>query len=746
MAAVTLFAQTTRQLVWDFPLDRPHAGILLGNGTQGLMVWGERNQLYITVARAGFWDHRGGNDFVTRIRYPELKTLLQARQDSAIQAAFAIPGTAEDKGFGHPQQLSGGRFVVEFPESTTLVSGKLDLPTGSIRLELTQGNQTFELIIQQHPTRELAEVTFPEAMARGNVSFLSAYELNTTAYQKAGILAPVARHSQQVHTVSQQLPKDEPLAVGWTHNQQRLLIGTALGQDNEASLIQTLLEGQSGIQAAAQNWWQQYWASVPQVKVPDPVLQEIHDYGLFKQACTTPPQGVAAALQGPFMEDYQIVPWSNDYHFNINLEMMYYPALMTGQYDHLDPLWDMIHRWWPEIEKNGQLFFGREGALMLPHAVDDRGKVVGTFWTGTIDHACTAWMAQLAWLHYSFSGEEEILTKTALPLLKGAFEGYWAMLERDETGVFHLPVSVSPEYRGSRMDAWGADASFQLAALHAVCDLLQKAASAANEAPDPRWEEVATHLPPYTTIEGVFQQEWGVSNRRIALWQDLDLIESHRHHSHLGSIWPFVTIDPLGDTHRDIVNNSLTTWRYRGAGGWSGWCVPWAAILMARTNQAEASVNWLHYWHDNFVNEGRGTLHNANTNGHSFIGAPVWAKLPEEVPQREVMQLDAGFGAITAVYELLVQQRQDGVHVFPGLSILWKEAEFSRIRVEGGFLISGKVEGGQVVEVTLEATRPGEIQLVHGMGDRFTVNGINQEGPVFQVKASPGQKWVLKTR
>ena len=68
--------------------------------------------------------------------------------------------------------------------------------------------------------------------------------------------------------------------------------------------------------------------------------------------------------------------------------------------------------------------------------------------------------------------------------------------------------------------------------------------------------------------------------------------------------------------------------------------MPWAAILHARIGQTEAAVNWLHYyWKDIFTNEGRGTLPNANTNGHSTIGQPIWSKLPENTPNREVMQV-----------------------------------------------------------------------------------------------------------
>ena len=143
---------------------------------------------------------------------------------------------------------------------------------------------------------------------------------------------------------------------------------------------------------------------------------------------------------------------------------------------------------------------------MIPHAVDDRLQVVGAFWTGTIDHACTAWMAQLAWMHYRYTMDESVLEEIAWPLLQGAFEGYWAMTEsrmksNGENELF-LPVTVSPEFRGARMDAWGENASFQLAAYHLVAEYLQEAAGLLDEELDPRWQQVRDQLPPvFETLE-----------------------------------------------------------------------------------------------------------------------------------------------------------------------------------------------------------------------------------------------------
>jgi hypothetical protein len=307
---------------------------------------------------------------------------------------------------------------------------------------------------------------------------------------------------------------------------------------------------------------------------------------------------------------------------------------------------------------------------------------VGTFWAGTIDHACTAWVAQMAWLHYRYGLDESILRDIAWPLLNGAFEGYWAMHEEND-GKFSLPISVSPEYRGSEMNAWGRDASFQLAAWHMIAQILPDAARVLGKEIDPRWSQVEEKLPPYTLV-----------NKRIGLWEGLELEESHRHHSHLASIWPFMSIDPFDDAHWKTVADSISFWNSTGAGQWTGWCIPWASTLCSRLELPDAAVTWMHWMLDNFTNEGYGTLHNAD-----FGGAAAWSdgsmhqrRKPEN---SEVMQMDATMGFLIAVTELLVQNRRDGIYVLPKLPRRWKTLSFDGMRTEGAFLVGATVEDGR---------------------------------------------------
>lgn len=755
LTALLLFGTLTAlaqpgPLTWPFPILRPHAGVLLGNGTQGLMLWGEGRTLKITIGRAGFWDHRGGNEFSTRTTFQDVKRMLQAGDEAGIKAAFAVPEKAGAPNLGRPQQIGGGRLEITLPDGWRLQRAVLDLATGTVNVfAKNPAGKEEKLGVKQQV--ESAEVEFswidlPTSL-RGKTQqkLIPSWESVKGQLERVGVKPPVENTDTNRGSFTQTLPNDAALTISYSLSTDKIWLTTELGDYKFVAPLEGIVD-----ENARLNFWKTYWQSVPRLRLPDPVLQEIVDYGLYKQACVTPPQGVAAALQGPFNEDYQLPPWSNDYHFNINIQMIYGPALPSNRADHLTPLWSMMAGWMPELKKNGEAFFGRKGALLLPHAVDDRCRVVGTFWTGTIDHACTAWMAYLAWQHYRYTMDRGILEKTAWPLLEGAFEGYFAMLEEvdDKTAPgkkrWSLPVSVSPEYGGSGMNAWGRDASFQLAALHAIARVMPAAAKALGKPLDPRWADVDARLPAYTTVDGVWMPEFGSKGPRIALWKGQDLVGSHRHHSHLASLYPFCTVDPKDPAHRDVVNTSLRNWTFKGPGAWSGWCVPWASTIWSRMNQPEAAVEWLYFWKRVYTNEGRGTLHNAAFPGTSLIADAGWAKAPADRPNREIMQMDAGFGALTAVFELLLQQRGDVLHVLPAIHRDWKEFSFDNLRAEGAFLVSAKVEGGKTGEIRVKSLAGGPLKLAHGLGETFTVNGQPGNGAVFQKEFGKNEEVVLR--
>lgn len=754
-----------RILSWEFPLLRTHAGALLGNGTQGLMVWGNE-ALHITVGRAGFWDHRGGSVFANRTTFQELRQMLEAGDEAAIKRTFAPPNTSPDQP-NRPHQIGGGRLELHFPDGLRPRLATLDMHTATLTVVLAnEAGRSEKITLMQAVDTELAWLAGPaELLAATQYRLIPTWEFVRKDLEPVGVKAP--EWFAEGCGFVQHLPADPGLALAYQPQHCRVLIATALGTD-AATQVQATLKNSDVAQLEQQHhkWWNQYWSDIPTLALPDAALQRAWDYGAYKQAGLTPPQGVAATLQGPWLEEYQLPPWSCDYHFNINIQMIYWPALATNRLEHFAPLWRMVMGWTPLLRQYAEKFFACTDALMLPHAVDDRCAAVGQFWTGTIDHGCTAWVAQMAWLNYRYSMNTRILKEIAWPLLVGAFNGYYAMAETrvvDGRTELSLPVSVSPEYNVSSMDAWGRNASFQLAAFRCVAGILPQAAKLLDQPQDPRWQQVLDQLPFYALAPKVGKVDalalldpqrssaaqhaaqtfsgWSEETRpgpRICLWEGKDLDSSHRHPSHLASLYPFCTVDPADPQHTKIVKNSLYHWIRSGAGAWSGWAIPFVALIHSRCSNVEGAIAWLHIWDEVFTNEGHGTLHDG-----FFEGFTVLAGKPTQA-DAEIMQMDAGMGVMTAITELLVQCRGEEIVVLPVLPRRWRHFSFDRIRVEGAFQIGATVNHGRVEEIRVISLAGGPLVLRHHLGAHVEINGAVVPGAVTRLDTQPGETLVFK--
>jgi hypothetical protein len=760
-------------LDFEFPLPRPLTGVMIGNGAQALMVWGDET-LRITVGRAGFWDHRGGRDTSEGVTYAQIRAWLEAGDEQAIADAFGA-GRGNQPGPNRPYQLGLGRVELTFPHGLLPRRATLDVLRGRIAVQLAGDDGRLEtLTVGQSHRCEVAWIDLPPALADDvTVDLVPAWRQIGEQLAGWGAEPPELRALDADPAAGgamvQPLPQDPAGALAWRRDGARVVLASALGQDVDddpaTEAIGRLDSDVEGLATEAERWWRTFWRDVPEVHLPDESLERMYRYGLWRLAgcmMSTTPSPVAAGLQGPFLEDTKLPPWSSDYHFNINVQMMYWPLLSCGLGEHFEPLWEMLRGWLSLMRRRGEAFFQARGALMLPHACDDRGQVVGSMWSGTIDHGCCAWMAQLAWLDYRYRGAEDVLRQVAWPLLNGAFEGYWAMAERvttrDGEERLSLPVSVSPEYRGRRMDAWGRDASFQLAAFRCVAEILPRAAKALGEQVDPRWAETLDKTPHYTLLAEPPEQTsaamplWLLAggNRpawRIGLWAGQDLDESHRHHSHIACLWPFDTVDPVDPAHRHALEATIDHWVFRGAGTWTAWCLSWASILCSRMGYASAAAAWLGWLREAFWNEGDANPH-SGPRGATMLcfRSPEMSRqaLRDGQSDHEDMQMDGALGVVTAVHEMLVQNRRGVIHVLPDLPVRWRGVRFDRIRCEGGFLVGATVERNRRLEIRVRAERGGRLRLRHHLGSRYLLDDRQREGELLEIDTRPGQSLTLR--
>ncbi len=725
---------------WSFPLPRTHTGMLLGNGLMGAMVWGEE-LLCITIGRVDLWDHRGGLQWTEKQSYAAIRDCLERGDQQGLRKLFE----ETDRPPGHPARPSivpVGRIEIDFGSNCSILSGELNLKMSSIVLSVSRGKREHRVRIVLDMTKPVLAVTMPAAL-RANVSRVPAWEYVGDHLTSIGFSEPELfdDDASSTHGWTQALPDDPAFGLSYRFDGRQLVLATGRGESPAAArdAAEALLgESPKDIQDRSRIWLNAFWKDAAYVDIPNQELKFLYDYGMYKFAGLTHPDGVAATLQGPWVEEYQMPPWSNDYHFNINVQMCYWPAFHGNRLEHLRPLFDLIHSWEPILRRNAHHFLGIDDGYMLPHAVDDRCTCMGGFWTGTIDHGCTAWVAQMMYRYYAYTLDRNFLAERAFPFMKGTMRVYEEMLERDGES-FVLPVSVSPEYRGASMDAWGANASFQLACIHRLCEDLLAAARILGETPSPIWSEIADNCPRYSAFERNGKTEMG-------LWDGTPLEESHRHHSHLAAITPFDTLDWEDEETRAVIEQSICQWIAKGPGMWSGWCVPWASMIHSRLGNADAAELWLDIWQRVFTNEGHGTLHDVDVAGFSLMGKGAVSK---QTARPEIMQMDAGMSAVAAIQEMLVHERRGIVYLFKGAPSQWRICSFAGMRVAGGFLLSAARGPDRVGSVTIESPHGGQIRLANPWGGTAMLihaDGRTQKlvGEILVVDTLPGDKLKLR--
>jgi hypothetical protein len=157
-------------------------------------------------------------------------------------------------------------------------------------------------------------------------------------------------------------------------------------------------------------------------QTPDPQLAAIYfQFGRYLLISSSRPDSPSPAnLQGIWADEYQ-TPWNGDFHLNINVQMNYWPAEVTGLGDCHEPLLRFVGRLVEPGRKTARAYYDAGGwvahVVANPWLFTSPGE--GASWGSTVTGG--AWLCQHLWEHYAYSGDAEYL-RQVYPTLKGASE------------------------------------------------------------------------------------------------------------------------------------------------------------------------------------------------------------------------------------------------------------------------------------------------------------------------------------
>jgi len=433
-------------------------------------------------------------------------------------------------------------------------------------------------------------------------------------------------------------------------------------------------------------------------------------YGRYLMISSSRPGTLPATLQG-ICNEKLLPPWHCDFTTNINLEMNYWPAEITGLPECREPLLTWLSELARSGERTARDLYGLPG--WTAHHNSDRWAFSAPVGDGAFDPVWSMWPLAGAWLcrhvreAWEFSGDDEILRRM-WPVLEGAARFLDAWLVEVGPGVLGTSPSTSPENRFRLPDGTVTGLTTSTTAdLAMIRDHFRTTLDAAEvlgiEDPLlPRLRSALERIPTERVDPEGRISEWETDR------EDED--PHHRHQTHLYSVLPGDAITPEQPELADAARRSLEG---RGAES-TGWSLAWRVGLRARLGDGREA----HHALRNFL----APIEDPDAPGpHGRAG--LYANLFCAHPP---FQIDGNFGITSAVYEMVVQSHGGLVRLLPALPAEWPEGRVLGVRLRGGLTLDLRWSRGEATELTMSGPAGREVTLSYGA--RSTRVRIGQEG------------------
>ncbi|WP_316790808.1 glycosyl hydrolase family 95 catalytic domain-containing protein [Pedobacter frigoris] len=647
-------------LKWDSISTDYYTGIILGNGLLGTNIYKENDHaVRFDIGRSDVTDQREHSSelmtepLISRARLPIGKLLLKtsgtitgAKMELSIYngkasgVVYTTKGSIEFEAYVHANKNI--IYISAKGNKQELVLGWEFVPEKSRTPRMAQNNAG-------NPSEYIENPPFKVSKEQG-FSVCSQPLLNNGGYAT-------------VWSIKKALRTEVMVSVGYDAkgNQDEVKEATnALKSFNTAKL--------SAEFAAHANWWHQFYQQ-SFVSLPDQRMESFYWIQLYKLASATRTGKPMIDLMGPWFTSK--TPWPAVW-WNLNTQLTYSPVFTSNHLELAKPLFQALNQNTPNLINNVPAEWRKDAAAIgrisgydLVAPVAEAMQENGQFELGNL-----TWTLFYYHQYYTYSGDSQELKAFIYPLLKRSVNHLIYHLKKDDKGIYHLPVSFSPEYKSA------ADANYALSSLNwGLQTLIQLDADENLNDPDKsKWEEILQNIVPYP-----------VDDTGLMIGKDVSLTSSHRHYSHMLMVYPYRVLNWDQSENRELIEKSMNHWLSL-KGALQGYTFTGAAAINAMMGRGDQSYDLLNQLFDKYIQ-------------------------PNTLYRESGSVIETPLAAATSIQEMLLQSWGGKIRVFPAIPSKWQDVSFDKLRAEGAFLVSAKRIQGKTVFIKIFSTKGGKCKI-----------------------------------